>query len=187
MNTFPTLSTNRLNLRLIQESDIPSLVKYCNNKKIGDQIINIPYPYTESDAIDRMNFIQEGFRNHERFVFAIALKDNDELIGEIGLHLDKTNNSAQFGYWIGEPFWNNGIATEATAAILKFGFESINLNKIYATHYPDNVASGKVMLKNKMIKEAEMKDHYKINDEYRSVIQYRLTHQEYQDLVVASK
>jgi hypothetical protein len=41
MNTFPSLSTNRLSLRLIQESDIPSLVKYCNNKKIGDQIINI--------------------------------------------------------------------------------------------------------------------------------------------------
>lgn len=187
MNTFPTLFTNRLHLRVIQESDIPSLVKYCNNKKIGDQIINIPYPYNESDAIDRMNFIQEGFRNQDRFVFAIALKDNDELIGEIGLHLDKTNNCAQFGYWIGEPFWNNGIATEATATILKFGFESLNLHKIYATHFPSNIASGKVMLKNKMIKEAEMKDHYKINDEYRSVIQYRLTHQEYQDLVVASK
>jgi len=58
----------------------------------------------------------------------------------------------------------------------------LNLNKIYATHYPTNPASGKVMLNNKMIKEAELKDHYKINDDCRSVIQYRLTKQEYEKL-----
>jgi [ribosomal protein S5]-alanine N-acetyltransferase len=182
MNNFPEIITDRLRLRKIRHDDISSLIKYCNNEAIADQIINIPYPYEESDAIYRMNFILQGFKNKERYVFAITLKDNDELIGEIGLHLDKTNDSAQFGYWIGEPFWGKGIATEATAAILKFGFETLNLNKIYATHYPDNKASGKVMLKNKMIKEAELKAHYKIKDSYRDVIQYRLTNKEYKDL-----
>jgi RimJ/RimL family protein N-acetyltransferase len=102
------------------------------------------------------------------------------------LHLDKNNNNAQFGYWVAEPFWGNGIATEATAAVLQFGFEKLNLNKIYATHFPDNKASGKVMLKNKMIKEGELKDHYRVNNEYRSVIQYRLTKQEYEKQKAAS-
>lgn len=182
MNGFPELITTNLKLRKVSTSDIPSLVKYCNNKSISDQIINIPYPYGEEDAVARINFVLQGFKNLERYVFAISLKGNQELIGEIGLHLDKVNNSAQFGYWIAEPFWGKGIATEATSAILKFGFTELNLNKIYATHYPDNKASGKVMLNNKMIKEAELKDHYKIDDNYRSVIQYRLTKKEYEDL-----
>ncbi len=180
MKVFPQLITKRLKLRRIQLGDVPSLLKYANNKKISDQILNIPFPYQEEDAIYRLNFILQGFKNKERYVFALTLKDNNELIGEIGLHLDKANNSAQFGYWVAETFWGKGIATEATAAILKFGFEKLNLNKIYATHYPDNKASGKVMLNNKMIKEAELKDHYRINNGYRSVIQYRLTKQEYE-------
>lgn len=182
MHPFPTLHTEKLKLRRIEISDIPSLVKYCNNKAISDNIFNIPYPYTEEDAIFRMNFILQGLKNKDRFVFAITYDGNDELIGEIGLHLDKDNNNAQFGYWIAEPFWNKGIASEALKAILIFGFEELKLNKIYATHYPENPASAKVMINNRMIKEAELKDHYKIDDEYRTVIQYRLTKQEYEKI-----
>jgi len=179
MEEFPELITNRLMLRKIQLSDVSSLLKYANNKNISDQIFNIPFPYHEEDAIYRLNFVLQGFKNKECYVFAITLKDENELIGEIGLHLDKTNNNAQLGYWIAEPFWGKGIATEAASEILKFGFEELNLNKIYATHYPENEASGKVMLNNKMIKEAELKEHYRIDNVYRSVIQYRLTKQEY--------
>lgn len=181
MKAFPELITNRLKLRRIQLSDVSSLLRYANNKNISDQIFNIPYPYQEEDAVFRINFVLQGFKNQERYVFAISLKESEELIGEIGLHLDKANNSAQFGYWVGEPFWGKGIATEATAAILKFGFENLKLHKIYATHYPENKASGKVMLNNKMIREAELKEHYRINNVYRSVIQYRLTKEEYEE------
>ncbi|SRR6266536_4555917 len=181
MEELPELITNRLKLRKIELGDVSSLLKYANNKNISDQIFNIPFPYQEEDAIYRLNFVLQGFKNKERYVFAITLKDSKGLIGEIGLHLDKANNSAQLGYWIAEPFWGKGIATEATSEILKFGFEKLNLNKIYATYYPENKASGKVMLNNKMIKEGELKEHYRINNVYRSVIQYRLTKQEYEE------
>lgn len=176
---FPELLTDRLILRQARVSDVPALLKYANNQKISEQIINIPFPYQEEDAVFRLNFVNQGFKNKERYVFAITLKTSAELIGEIGLHLDQMNNSAQFGYWIGEPFWGRGIATEATAALLKFGFETLVLNKIYATHYPENAASGKVMLNNNMVKEAELKAQYRINDTYKDVIQYRLTREEY--------
>jgi ribosomal-protein-alanine N-acetyltransferase len=182
IDEFPELITARLKLRRMQLSDLPSLMKYVNNPKISDQIFNIPYPYQEEDAVFRMNFVLQGFKNRERYVFAITYKDQDELIGEIGLHLDKANNHGQFGYWLGEPFWGKGIVSEALAAILKFGFTQLELNKIYATHYPDNPASGKVMIANHMIKEAELKEHYKIEGTYRSVNQYRLTRQEYEGL-----
>lgn len=182
MDSFPELTTSKLTLRKITPGDIPSLLKYCNNKNVSDQIINMPFPYLEEDAVFRMNFVLQGFKNKERYVFAVSPRDTGELIGEIGLHLDKGNNSAQFGYWIAESFWGKGFATEALRAILKFGFVILHLNKIYATHYPDNLASAKVMLNNGMIKEAEMKEHYKIDGVYKDVIQYRLTKKEYEAL-----
>lgn len=180
METFPILTTKNLTLRRMRLSDLPALIDGANNRKITDQIINFNYPFTEEDAVIRFNFVLNGFKQKERFVFAITQHDNDELIGEIGIHLDKSNNSAQFGYWLNEKQWGKGIITEALGAILQFGFEVLKLNKIYATHYPDNPASGKVIQKNKMIKEAELKDHYLIDGQYRSVIQYRLTKSEYE-------
>jgi ribosomal-protein-alanine N-acetyltransferase len=189
MTEFPELNTERLKLRKIKLSDADSLLKYMNNKKISENILNIPYPYTEESVIARMNFILQGFKNKERYVFSITLKDPEsipvaigtgaELIGQIGLHLVEGHDRAEIGYWVGEPFWGKGIATEACAAILKFGFEILKLNKIYATHFTENPSSGKVLINNKMIKEAELKDQYKSNGVYKSVDQYRLTKQEY--------
>ena len=179
MKQFPELHTAQLRLRMANHGDIPALVKYCHNQKISDQIINIPYPYTEQDARERLEFINKGFADNNRYVFAITLQSHHELIGEIGIHLDTTNNHAQMGYWVAEPFWGRGIATEAVGAILLFGFRELGLHKIYATHYPDNKTSGNVMVRNGMIKEAELKDHYRVKDVYKTVFQYRLTIDEF--------
>lgn len=182
MNSFPELTTPRLRLRKIQLSDIPSLIKNVNHPAIFDNILNFPSPYREEDAIARINFVLQGFKDQARYVFAIASLDNDEFMGEIGLHLDKDNNRAEMGFWIGEPFWNKGLMTEAAKEALKYGFEVLKLNKILATHFVENEASGKVLVNIGMIKEAELKDHYKHRDHYRSVNQYRLTADEYEGI-----
>lgn len=180
MTTLPVLKTDRLELRQIRSEDIASLVRQVNDPTIAENILNIPYPYTEADAILRINFVLKGFENRDRFVFVITEKD--ELIGEIGLHLDVLNNKAEMGYWIASSARRKGIASEAVAAILQFGFNTIELQKIFATHFMENPSSGNVLLNNHMIKEAELKDHYKHNNRYGSVIQYRLTKEEYSSL-----
>ena len=70
----------------------------------------------------------------------------------------------------------------AAGALLAFGFEKLALNKIYATHLIENPASGQVMMKNGMIREGELKDHYKKDDAYRTVVQYRLTGNEFDNM-----
>jgi len=179
MKDLLELNSSRLHLRKMQISDFPDLVKYAGNKKISDQIINIPYPYTDEDAIERMHIVNQGLKTRQRYIFAITLQGQDNLIGEIGLHIERANNAAQIGYWVAEPWWGQGIATEALALILRFGFQELKLHKIYATHYPENPSSAKVMIKNNMIKEAELKDHYLIDGVYRSIVQYRLTDEEW--------
>lgn len=152
MEQYPELNTDRLKLRKLVPEDIPSLVRYADNRKISDNIINIPYPYREPDAVFRISYVVQGFRKKTLYVFAIAWKESGEFIGEASLHVED-GGQAQLGYWVGEPFWNKGIATEAVGAILKFGFEQLNLSRIYATAHIRNTASVKVLLKNGMKKE----------------------------------
>lgn len=169
MESFPELRTDRLKLRRIQVEDIPYLLKYASNKKISDYILNSPYPYQEPDAVFRISYVLQGFKNKLRYVFAITL--NNEFIGEISLHLDNSK-VAQLGYWVAEPFWNKGIATETTAAILKFGFEELQLDKIYATCHEENAASLKVVEHNGM----------KPGNPNGGVVQYQLTNADYQQM-----
>jgi [ribosomal protein S5]-alanine N-acetyltransferase len=150
MTVFPVLHTSRLMLRQISIDDIAALIKYANNKKISDNVLNIPYPYREPDAVFRISYAVQGFKNKTRYVFAIILKESEELIGEISLHLDGQNPVAELGYWIGEPFWGKGIATEAAGAILHFGFGTLHLRLVFATCHEDNEASQKVLVNNGM-------------------------------------
>jgi ribosomal-protein-alanine N-acetyltransferase len=179
MKKLPEIHTAQLKLRRMQMSDIPSLIKYANNEKIAANIFNIDYPYTKAAAISRYSTVLDGLENENRYIFAITLKTVNELIGEIGLNIDTTNNCAETGYWVAEEFWGRGIATEALYAALKFGFNTLALNKIFATHFLDNPYSAKVLIKNGMIKEAELIEHYLIEGVYKSIAQYRLLQSEY--------
>ncbi|MER3328302.1 MAG: GNAT family protein, partial [Candidatus Kapaibacterium sp.] len=115
-------------------------------------------------------------------IFTITQKDENELIGEIGLRLETEHNKAEIGYWIAEPYWGKGIATEAVAAVIKFGFEEIKLNKIFATCFDGNDVSGKVLEKNSMILEGNLKQEYFFKGEYRDSLHYRITKDEYLNL-----
>lgn len=181
MKKFPEIQTSRLILGKVSYHDIPKISEYAGNKKIAEMTLNIPHPYNENDAIFWINSINQGFDNQTQYSFGIRIKTSNEFIGGMGLKVNNRFNRAELGYWIAEPFWNKGYATEALKAILKFGFEVLHLNKIYATHLLENPASGKVMIKNGMIKEGELKDHVKKGDVYQSLIQYRLTKTEFEN------
>ena len=148
MQTFPILYTEHLKLRKLTIEDVERLVELANNKKISDRILNIPHPFREPDAVFRIGYIHRGFKSGVRYVFAITLKETDKFIGEIAVHLDDTNTTAELGYWIGEPYWNNGYMTEAIQAAVKFGFDQLDLHQLFATTDDDNPASSKALRRN---------------------------------------
>lgn len=175
------LESKNIILNSLSYRDIPSILEYANNPKVSDNLLHLPFPYYEKDAIFWINTANEGRKTGETYKFAIRSKADKNLnfVGGIGLMIDKNHNKAEIGYWLGEPFWGNGFVSEAVSLIIKFGFETLELNKIFATHFIGNPASGKVMIKNNMIKEAHIKDHYKKGDKYLDIFQYRLTREEY--------
>ena len=81
------------------------------------------------------------------------------MVGVMGLHFRFDHQRAEIGYWIGAPFWNRGYATEAAAAMLDFGFDELDLNRIEGQFITRNPASGRVMEKLGMRREGVRRQH----------------------------
>ena len=91
-------------------------------------------------------------------VFAITLRENSGLVGSTGLHVQSEHACAELGYWIGVPYWGRGIATEAGGAVVWYGLEVLKLHRIYASHFSNNEAWGKVLRKFGMKYEGRQRD-----------------------------
>jgi RimJ/RimL family protein N-acetyltransferase len=152
--TVPTLETARLILRPYAAADIPHLVVLIGAREIAATTLRIPHPYTEDDARDFLATLAHSEPN-----FAIILRRENHLCGGIGLRLDSANHHAELGYWIGVPYWGHGYATEAARAVVRQGFETLELNRIYAFHFRQNPRSGRVLQKIGMRHEGCQRGH----------------------------
>ena len=180
MKNFPTLTTERLRLDLPAVSDIPTIIRLAGDKKVEIGTLAMPHPYEEADAIFWLNMARTGFRNQSSCIFAIRLKSSGELIGGMGLHRkDGGTHRAEIGYWLGVPFWGNGYAPEALRAVLCYGFDTLELHKIFGVHFSDNPASGRVMQKSGMLHEGTLVDHVKKGDTLKTLHHYRLLRSEF--------
>lgn len=159
MSKTEKLYTKRLILRPYTPEDVDAV----------HQIITVSAH--EGDDVMPKDKIGEWITNHrkqcdegKRAVFAITLKENKKLIGSIDLTLDeKDNTRAAMGYWMGEPYRNKGLCTEAAKRLLKYGLDILKLDLIYADHYTWNTASEKVMQKMGMEYE---KTYSKFNEQW---------------------
>jgi len=136
---------NKITLRQFKNDDVKILAELCNNKKIWDNLRDfIPSPYTEEHA---KSFIEFCLSDTVQTTFAIEY--NEMFVGVVDLVLQKDiyRLSAELGYWLGEPFWGKGIATEAVKMIVDYGFNELNLIRIFTGVIDRNIASQKVLEK----------------------------------------
>ena len=136
---------NNIIVRDWKMDDVPSLVKYADNRKIWQNLRDgFPHPYTVSDA---ENFITRVNSSDPRTAFAIAT--DSEAIGSIGMlpGVDVHRFTAEMGYWIAEPFWGKGIMTEAVRLFIEWAFSDFDLHRISAMPYASNIASHRVLEK----------------------------------------
>jgi [ribosomal protein S5]-alanine N-acetyltransferase len=81
-------------------------------------------------------------------VFGMTLRLGESLVGTIGLRdIDVEHSQAELGFWVAVECWGQGYATEASRAVVGFGFGQLGLNRIYAHHMVRNPASGRVLTK----------------------------------------
>ena len=152
MTTLFALKTSRLDLCPLAESDIPELVPLIGAREVAGATLRIPHPYEERHARE---FLQSPAKPNELRLI-VRIQSVGRLCGGIGLHPDTEHNRAELGYWIGVPFWGNGYATEAAQVVVRYGFETLRFNRIFAAHFVGNDASGNVLRKVGMCYEGRM-------------------------------
>jgi RimJ/RimL family protein N-acetyltransferase len=115
---------------------------------------------------------EELFNQSENVNFAVCLRDTGDLIGAIGIVINREHDRGDLGYWIGLPYWNRGFCTEAAGAVVQYGFQWFDLNRIGAIHFTRNPASGRVMEKIGMRHEGVRRQEMKKWGEYVDVACY---------------
>ena len=106
------IATERLALTTPTLAHVPAMAALANNRTIYEVLSRLPHPYTESDG---RFFVETIARGEEEFAWAITL--DDQFIGTIGLHL-LPGELPELGYWLGQPHWGQGYATEAGRAVV---------------------------------------------------------------------
>ena len=175
-----TIHTDRLILRPFMLSDAAEVQRLAGDRAIAAVTQAIPHPYEDGMAEDWIKSHPKQFAEGKGVVFAITFSETNLLCGAIGLSIHQEDNRAELGYWIGKPFWGNGYCTEAALAVLKYGFESLGLHRIYSSHFSSNPASGRVMQKIGMIYEGCLRQHLLKWGKFEDRVQYGILKSEWE-------
>ena len=141
------MQTDRILLRPWQESDAEALYKYASDPVVGERAGWSPHKSVE----ESLDIIRTVFNTPT--TWAIVLKETNEAIGAMGympdcpLSLPARECEPLVGYWIGKPYWNKGICTEALRLMLDRIRKETDYTSLISSHFIDNPASGRVMEK----------------------------------------
>lgn len=139
------IETARLILRPWQESEADSLFKYAGDPDIGP-IAGWP-PHTSVQH--SLEIIRTVFSAPE--TYAVVLKETGEPVGSCGIMFADGLHSAamrqgeaEIGYWIGKPYWGQGLIPEAVKALLDRCFDELDLDAVWCGYYDGNIKSKRV-------------------------------------------
>lgn len=163
---------NDLKLRRPKIEDAEQMSEIANNFNIWINVRDtFPHPYTKDDAVFFINLCLK-----ENPVVTFAIEYLEEIVGFTGFILldDIYKNTAELGFWIGESYWNKGIASMTVQKMIAYGFQELNLRRIHASVFDYNKASARVLEKNNFVQEGHFKNAITKNDKICDEIRYAL-------------
>jgi len=156
---YPTLTTERLVLRPLRRSDAGDVRRLAGSRAVAEAALHIPHPFEDGVAEAWIAEVRARHEEGRGVAFAVTLRSDGSLVGAIGLSEIEPSHRAELGYWIGEPFWGRGYATEAAHPVLAFAFERLGLIRVHANHLARNAASARVLQKIGMRHEGVLRRH----------------------------
>ena len=178
--SMPTLETPRLILRRIAMSDAKDIFAYSADEEVARHVLWTAQK-SLSEAKAYCKYMMRRYRNDEPASWGIEWKATGQIIGTIGfMWIQKENASAEVGYSLSRAFWNQGIMTEALKELIRYGFRSMNLNRIEAQHETENPASGAVMRKCGMRREGTLRQRLLNKGRFVDVELYAILRRDFQ-------
>ncbi|WP_164781666.1 GNAT family protein [Mesorhizobium sp. M7A.F.Ca.MR.148.00.0.0] len=138
----PVLVTERLVMRAPHEGDVAQLVELADNRHVAEMLARMPHPYGEPEA---RSFLAMTKSRRAGIAYALTLAGTDTFVGCAGLNT--TDRGLELGYWIGEPHWKKGYATEAAHALVDLAFQRTSIQVLHASTRVINPASRRVIHK----------------------------------------
>lgn len=146
-SSFPILTTPRLRLRQITETDADGMITIFGDPEMM-LYLKQPLRDTREKALELIDWLGNIYQKQESVNWGITLHDDDHLIGMCGMYdWERDDRRADIGYQIIRAHWGKGYATEAARAIIGWCFENLDLHRVQADCTDGNIASEKVMLK----------------------------------------
>ena len=139
-----TIETERLILRSWQFEDLDDFYEYAKNPNVGPMAGWEPHSSKEVSSNILKSFIEKDE------VWAIVFKENNKVIGSLGIHSDKKRgdvNAKSMGYVLSADYWGRGLMTEAAKRVIRYVFDEMNLDLLAIYHYPNNIRSKRVIEK----------------------------------------
>ena len=177
--SFPELNTRRLLLRQITQEDDKSLLEILSDEATCKYLVH--NAVNDIEAIKRMiTDMQRFFDEKQRIRWGIAQKQDHSVIGHCGFFdIDKSNCCAEISYCLKKEFREQGIMTEAVGAMLKFGFEDYQLNRIVAKVMKGNAGSVKVLQKLGFVQEGLLRESLYKNGQYHDLMLFSVLQSDY--------
>ncbi len=174
------ITTERLYLSPFKEEDAEDFYQYAKNPNVGPIAGWAPH----KDVEDTLQIMREIFMHP--YAWTIRLKDDSRMIGAIALEHDKYRpdaRSKEIGYSLSEEFWGRGIMTEAAKAVMKFGFEELDLEIIGICTGKVNKRSQRVIEKCGFQYEGTIRKTYEVFDgSLRDSLVFSMLREEYEKL-----
>jgi RimJ/RimL family protein N-acetyltransferase len=146
----PTIVTERLILRPLSLSDAPAIQHHFNNWNIIQNLASVvPWPYPDDGA---ETFVRQQLERiaagEEIYQWVLVLRYGDgQAIGNIHFHPRPGEPKGNRGFWLAEPYWNQGLMTEAIASVNDFAFVTLGIESFHVCNVVSNVASRRVKQK----------------------------------------
>jgi RimJ/RimL family protein N-acetyltransferase len=175
----PTLNTARLTLRPFVLADAPIVHELAGDWSVADTTLTVPHPYPRGAAEEWISSHSPAFLASEQVVCAVQVRGTGCLIGTVGLRLHPGRDSGELAYWVGAPYRSQGYCTEASVALVQHAFTALKLNRVHASHFARNAASGRVLIKLGMQREGLLRQHVKRWGRYEDLVVYGLLRDEW--------
>lgn len=141
----PVLVTERLVLRPPHAEDVDAIAYLANNIRVSGMLSRMPHPYTRENAADFVVRVRKGEMGN--CIYAISQAETGIFMGCCGIHAHKHGDGLEIGYWLGEPYWGHGYATEAAHALIDLVFRATPVERLHVSCRASNGGSRRVIHK----------------------------------------
>lgn len=169
------IETERLILRKFKYTDDENMLKYWISDHEIQSLYSEPVYSTKQEVKELLDKYINSYEKNDYYRWSIIFKETDECIGQIAYFLvDNNNHFAEIEYCIGSVFQRKGLATEATKAVIQYGFNKMNLHKVQICHKSINIPSRKVIEKCGLVYEGTSRDFFYQDGKYIDRLYYSI-------------